>query len=69
MNLGIFIVGAVTFLVSFVLFKISAFNITKNDENSWQKLFFVFLVDYFILMAGVLITGIIFVSLFNAFHG
>ena len=69
MNLGIFIVGAVTFLVSFVLFKISAINKTKNDENSWQKLFFVFLVDYFILMAGVLITGIIFVSLFNAFHG
>ena len=69
MNLGIFIVGAVTFLVSFVLFKISAFNKSKNDENSWQKLFFVFLVDYFILMAGVLITGIIFVSLFNAFHG
>ena len=69
MNLGIFIVGAVTFLVSFVFFKISEFNKTKNDENSWQKLFFVFLVDYFILMAGVLITGIIFVSLFNAFHG
>ena len=69
MNLGIFIVGAVTFLVSFVFFKISASNKTKNDENSWQKLFFVFLVDYFILMAGVLITGIIFVSLFNAFHG
>ena len=41
MNLGIFIVGAATFLVSFVLFKISAFNKTKNDENSWQKLFFV----------------------------
>ena len=69
MNLGIFIVGAVTFLVSFVLFKISAFNKTKNDENSWLKLFFVFLVDYFILMTGVLITGIIFVSLFNTFHG
>tara|TARA_B100001027_G_scaffold188877_1_gene142153 strand:+ start:193 stop:402 length:210 start_codon:yes stop_codon:yes gene_type:complete len=69
MNLGIFTIGAVTFLVSFVLFKINAFNKTKNDDNSWQKLFFVFLVDYFILMAGVLITGIIFVSLFNAFHG
>ena len=69
MNLGIFVVGAVTFLVSFVLFKINAFKKTKNDENSWQKLFFVFLVDYFILMAGVLITGIIFVSLFNVFHG
>ena len=69
MNLGTFIIVAVTFLVSFVLFKISAFKKTKNNENSWQKLFFVFLVDYFILMAGVLITGIIFVSLFNVFHG
>ena len=48
MNLGIFIVGAVTFLVSFVLFKISAFNKTKNDENSWQKLFFVFFEEVFV---------------------
>tara|TARA_A100001388_G_scaffold39339_1_gene24915 strand:+ start:872 stop:1081 length:210 start_codon:yes stop_codon:yes gene_type:complete len=69
MNLGIFIIGALTFLVSFVLFKINAFRKTKNDENSWSKLLLVFLVDYLILMAGVLATGIIFVSLFNVFHG
>ena len=69
MNLGIFIIGALTFLVSFVLFKINAFRKTKNDEYSWGKLLLVFLVDYLVLMAGVLSTGIIFVSLFNAFHG
>ena len=69
MNLGIFIIGALTFLVSFILFKINAFRKTKNDENSWSKLLLVFLVDYLILMAGVLTTGIIFVSLFNVFHG
>ena len=69
MNLGIFIIGALTFLVSFVLFKINAFRKTKNDGNSWGKLLLVFLVDYLVLMAGVLATGIIFVSLFNAFHG
>ena len=69
MNLGIFIIGALTFLVSFVLFKINAFRKTKNDESSWGKLLLVFLVDYLVLMAGVLATGIIFVSLFNAFHG
>ena len=69
MNLGIFIIGALTFLVSFVLFKIIAFRKTKNDENAWGKLLLVFLVDYLVLMAGVLATGIIFVYLFNAFHG
>lgn len=68
MNLAIFIIGAITFLASFMFFKINAFRKTKNDENSWVKLLLVFFVDYIILIAGVLITGIFFVSLFNAFH-
>tara|TARA_B100000886_G_scaffold328411_1_gene276773 strand:+ start:28 stop:237 length:210 start_codon:yes stop_codon:yes gene_type:complete len=69
MNFGMFVLGAVVFLISFTLFKISAFLKTKDSEVSWKKLFVVFLVDYLILVIGVLGTGIIFVSLFNSFHG
>ena len=64
-----FVLGAVVFLTSFTFFKISAFIKTKNLEVSWKKLFMVFFVDYLILVIGVLGTGIIFVSLFNSFHG
>ena len=69
MNFGMFVLGAVVFLTSFTFFKISAFIKTKNLEVSWKKLFMVFFVDYLILVIGVLGTGIIFVSLFNSFHG
>ncbi len=69
MNFGMFVLGAVVFLISFTLFKIGAFLKTKDSEVSWKKLFMVFLVDYLILVIGVLGTGIIFVSLFNSFHG
>ena len=69
MNFGMFVLGAVVFLTSFIFFKISAFLKTKDLEVSWKKLFMVFFVDYFILVVGVLGTGIIFVSLFNSFHG
>ena len=64
-----FVLGAVVFLISFALFKIGAFLKTKDSEVSWKKLFVVFLVDYLILVIGVLGTGIFFVSLFNSFHG
>ena len=64
-----FVLGAVVFLTSFTFFKISAFLKTKDAEVSWKKLFMVFFVDYLILAIGVLGTGIIFVSLFNFFHG
>ena len=64
-----FVLGTVVFLISFTFFKISAFLKTKDLEVSWKKLFMVFFVDYLILVVGVLGTGIIFVSLFNSFHG
>ena len=69
MNFGMFVLGAVVFLISFTFFKISAFFKTKDSEVTWKKLFMVFFVDYLILVIGVLGTGIFFVSLFNSFHG
>ena len=69
MNFGMFVLGAVVFLISFIFFKVSAFLKTKDSEVSWKKLFIVFFIDYLILAIGVLGTGIIFVSLFNFFHG
>ena len=69
MNFGMFVLGAVVFLISFTYFKISAFLKTKDSEVTWKKLFMVFFVDYLILVIGVLGTGIFFVSLFNSFHG
>ena len=69
MNFGMFVLGAVVFLISFPFFKISALLKTKDSEVSWKKLLMVFFVDYLILVIGVLGTGIIFVSLFNSFHG
>ena len=69
MNFGMFVLGAVVFLISFIFFKVSAFLKTKDLEVSWKKLFMVFFVDYLILAIGVLGTGIFFVSLFNSFHG
>lgn len=69
MNLGIFIVGAITFFVAFFFFKVSAFKKTKNVEPSWLKLVAVFFADYLVLATGVLISGIVFVSIFNFAHG
>ena len=69
MNFGMFVLGAVVFLISFTFFKIIDFLKTKDSEVSWKKLFKVFLLDYLILVIGVLGPGIIFVSLFNSFHG
>lgn len=69
MNLGIFIVGATTFLIAFAYFKISAFRKMKNKESSWLKLIAVFLVDYFVMATGALMSGVLFVSIFNMAHG
>jgi len=69
MNFGMFVLGALVFLISFIFFKVSAFLKTKDLEVPWKKLFMVFFIDYLILAIGVLGTGIIFVSLFNSFHG
>ena len=74
MNSGIFILGGVTFLTAFVLFKISAFifllqDIKEGKERSWLKLFQVFLVDLIIMIIGVIGTGILFMTLLKTAHG
>lgn len=74
MNSGIFILGGVTFLTAFVLFKISAFifllqDIKEGKETSWLKLFQVFLVDLIIMIIGVIGTGILFMTLLKMAHG
>ena len=74
MNSGIFILGGVTFLTVFVLFKISAFifllqDIKEGKERSWLKLFQVFLVDLIIMIVGVIGTGILFMTLLKMAHG
>jgi len=74
MNSGIFILGGVTFLVAFLLFKISAFifllhDIKEGEERSWLKLFQVFIVDLLILIIGVISTGILFMTLLKMAHG
>jgi len=74
MNSGIFILGGITFITGFVLFKISAFifliqDIKEGKERSWLKLFQVFIVDLVILIAGVIGTGILFMTLLKMAHG
>ena len=74
MNSGIFILGGVTFLTAFVLFKISAFifllqDIKEGKERSWLKLFQVFLVDLIIMIVGVIGTGILFMTLLKMAQG
>ena len=74
MGSGIFILGGITFIIAFVLFKISAFIFLIQDnkegkERSWLKLFQVFVVDLVILIAGVIGTGILFMTLLKMAHG
>ena len=74
MNTGIFLLGGVTFLTAFVLFKISAFlylfqDIKEGKERSWLKLFQVFIIDLTILIVGVVGTGILFMTLLKMAHG
>ena len=61
-------------MTAFVLFKISAFiyllqDIKEGKERSWLKLFQVFVVDLIILIAGVIGTGILFMTLLKMAHG
>ena len=61
-------------MTAFVLFKISAFiyllqDIKEGKERSWLKLFQVFVVDLIVLIAGVLGTGILFMTLLKMAHG
>tara|TARA_B100000941_G_scaffold27028_1_gene16075 strand:+ start:405 stop:614 length:210 start_codon:yes stop_codon:yes gene_type:complete len=69
MNLGMFIIGSAVFIVAFSFFKITALQKTKNQNESWLELISVFLVDLIVLIVGTLGVGILFVSLFNVFHG
>ena len=71
----LFVFGAITFLVTFSWFKYAAMEVFKKelesaeeDQGVWTKLFKVFLVDWLVCVAGVLGTGILFVTVFNMAH-
>mgnify|MGYP005729288839 CR=1 FL=1 len=74
-NSLLFTFGAITFLVTFSWFKYAAMEIFKKELKTieinvgvWSKLFKVFLVDWLVCIAGVLGTGILFVTVFNLAH-
>ena len=74
-NTLLFAFGAITFLVTFSWFKYAAMEVFKkelrsdqSDQSVWSKLFKVFLVDWLVCVAGVLGTGIFFVTVFNMAH-
>ena len=74
-NSLLFAFGAITFLVTFSWFKYAAMEVfkkelesIKEDQGVWIKLFKVFLVDWLVCVAGVLGTGILFVTVFNMAH-
>ena len=74
-NSLLFAFGAITFLVTFSWFKYAAMEVfkkelesAKEDQGVWTKLFTVFLVDWLVCVAGVLGTGILFVTVFNMAH-
>ena len=74
-NSLLFAFGAITFLVAFSWFKYAAMEVFKKelesaeeDQGVWTKLFKVFLVDWLVCVAGVLGTGILFVTVFNMAH-
>ena len=74
MSSGIFILGGITFLTAFVLFKVSAFifllqDIKEGKERSWMKLLQVFVIDLIVLITGVVGTGILFMTLLKMAHG
>ena len=75
-NTALFILGGLVFLVAFSWFKAAALKLYStainkdayDNKNEWLNLFRVFLVDWLVCILGALLTGIIFVSLFNLFH-
>ena len=74
-NSLLFAFGSITFLVTFSWFKYAAMEVFKKelesaeeDQGVWTKLFKVFLVDWLVCVAGVLGTGILFVTVFNMAH-
>ena len=66
--MSIFTLGGIVFIVAFTFFKISAFRKSK-DEQTWQKITIVGLVDYLVLIVGTIGTGIQFMSLYSMGHG
>ena len=74
-NSLLFALGAITFLVTFSWFKYAAIEVFKKELQSdqggqgvWLKLFKVFLVDWLVCVSGVLVTGVLFVTVFNMAH-
>ena len=74
-NSLLFAFGAISFLVTFSWFKYAAMEVFKkelrsdqSEQSVWSKLFKVFLVDWLVCVAGVLGTGIFFVTVFNMAH-
>ena len=66
--MGIFILGGIVFIIAFILFKISAYRKTKANEQ-WSKLALVGVIDYMLLIAGTLGTGILFMTIYSFAHG
>jgi len=74
-NSLLFAFGAITFLVTFSWFKYAAMEVFKKELRSdqgnqgvWLKLLKVFLVDWLVCVTGVLVTGVLFVTVFNVAH-
>ena len=74
-NSLLFAFGAITFIVTFSWFKYAAIEVFKKelqsdqgDQGVWSKLFKVFLLDWLVCVAWVLVTGFLFVTVFNIAH-
>ena len=74
-NSILFVMGAITFVVTFSWFKYAAMAVFKmefvseeKNQGMWSKLFKVFIIDWLLCVLGVLGTGIIFVMIFNIAH-
>lgn len=70
-----FAIGAATFLITFSWFKYAAMEVFRKELQSnqsihdiWQKLFKVFFVDFLLCIIGVLVTGVLFVSIYSLMH-
>ena len=67
-ELIVFLTGAITFLFVFGWFKSAATIVFKSEfaknsltvDETWKKLFKVFLVDLLICIIGVIATGVLF---------
>ena len=75
-NTALFILGGLVFLVAFSWFKAAALKLysssiekgSYDDPYKWRTILKVFLVDWLVCVSGSLLSGILFVSVFNFFH-